>query len=78
MADEKKPAAGHTFTHVVEVGDKAVTKKFRTTFSRVIIPHLNDGEPMTSLEISTDSEAQKHLVAVKSQAIEEVPGDIEA
>lgn len=64
------PQSGHTFEFT---NDKKVTKKFKTLLALMIIPGVNDNQPMTSLEVSTDLDAQAYLVknAVGS-AIEEV------
>lgn len=54
----KKPEAGHMFT-VEKDGKKTV---YKTLLAVVILPGVNDGQAITSLEISHSEEAQAYLV----------------
>jgi hypothetical protein len=68
-----KPEAGHEFDFTTGEGDKKVTKTYKTKLAIMIIPGINDSKPLTSLEVSTDEEAQAYLVAnAVGSAIEEV------
>jgi molybdenum cofactor biosynthesis enzyme MoaA len=73
-ADVKKPEAGHQFSVTTGEGDKTVTKKYKTKLAAMIIPGVNDGKPLTSLEISKSKEAQARLIELGAigSAIDEV------
>jgi hypothetical protein len=58
----KKPTSGHTFTATTGEGDKAVTTTYKTTLAIMVIPGINDGKPITSLEVSKSKEAQQRLL----------------